>query len=185
MAEAISGGLSKNVSGWSIALGILMIIAGIIAMFAPWEAGLVITLVVGWSAIFNGFAQIIFGFRTHGGWHIFLEVVLGIIYIIAGIYLLVHPRVGLLALTLILASFLLVYGIFALALAFRMRPNRGWGWVLFDAIVTILLGVLIWLHWPWNSAWVVGTLFGISIFISGITRLMMTLALRSAVKAAA
>ena len=91
MAEAIL----KRASGLSIVLGILMIIAGIIAMFAPWEAGLVITMVVGWSAIFNGVAQIIFGFRTHGGWHVILEVLLGIIYIIAGIYLLMHPIGGL------------------------------------------------------------------------------------------
>jgi uncharacterized membrane protein HdeD (DUF308 family) len=174
MAEAIL----KKASGWSIALGVLMIIAGIIAMFSPWEAGLVITIVVGWSAIFNGVAQIIFGFRTHGGWHVLLEVLLGIIYIIAGVYLLMHPIGGLLALTLILASFLLIYGVFALVLAFQIKPRGGWGWVLFDGIITILLGILIWAHWPFNSDWVVGTLFGISIFMSGVTRLMMSLALR-------
>jgi uncharacterized membrane protein HdeD (DUF308 family) len=177
MAEAVLGGI-KRASGWSIVLGILMILAGIIAMFAPWEAGLVITLVVGWSAIFNGFAQMVFAFRTHGGLHIALEIILGIIYIIAGIFLLMHPVGGLLALTLFLASFLLIYGIFALVLAFQMRPLHGWGWVLFDGIITILLGILIWAHWPFNSDWVVGTLFGISIFVSGITRLMMSLALR-------
>ena len=70
--------------------------------------------------------------------------------------------------TIFLASFLIVYGIFALVLAFHMRPLPGWGWMLFDAIVTILLGILIWAHWPMNSEWVVGTLFGISIFVSGI-----------------
>lgn len=180
MAEAVL----KRASGLSIVLGILMIIAGIIAMFAPWEAGLVITIVVGWSAIFNGVAQIIFGFRTHGGWHVLLEFVLGIIYIIAGIYLLMHPIGGLLALTLILAWCLFVYGIFALFLAFRIKPHSGWGWVLFDGIITILLGILILKHWPLNSDWVVGTLFGISIFMSGVTRLMMSLALRRAVTAA-
>lgn len=180
MAEAVL----KRASGFSIVLGILMIIAGIIAMFAPWEAGLVITIVVGWSAIFNGIAQIIFGVRTHGGWHILLEVLLGIIYIIAGIYLLMHPIGGLLALTLILASFLLVYGVFALVLAFQIKPRGGWGWVLFDGIITILLGILIWVHWPFNADWVVGTLFGISIFMSGVTRLMMSLALRKAATAA-
>jgi len=184
MADAVLGSV-KRASGWSIVLGILMILAGIIAMFAPWEAGLVITLVVGWSAIFNGFAQIVFAFRTHGGLHIALEVILGIIYIIAGIYLLMHPGLGLLAMTLFLASFLLVYGIFALVLAFRMRPHSGWGWVLFDGIITILLGILIWAHWPINSGWVVGTLFGISIFISGVTRLMVSLALRRVASQAA
>ena len=181
MAEAVLDGLSKKVTGWSIVMAVLMIIVGIIAMLAPWEFGLVIALVVGWSAIFNGVAQIIYGFRTHGGWHVALEIILGIIYIIAGVYLLMHPVGGLLALTLVLACFLLVYGFFALMLAFRIKPLKGWGWVLFDAIVTILLGLLIWAHWPFNSDWVVGTLFGISIFISGITRLMVSLALKNAV----
>ncbi len=184
MAEALVGGI-KRATGWSIALAVLMIIAGIIAMFAPWEAGFVITLVIGWSAIFNGFAQIIFAFRTHGGLHIAWEIVLGVVYIIAGIFLLLHPGAGLLALTLFLASFLLVYGVFALVLAFQMRPRRAWGWVLFDGIITILLGILIWAHWPINSEWVVGTLFGISIFISGITRLMVSLAVRGVVSDAA
>ena len=89
------------------------------------------------------------------------------------------------ALTLFLASFLLVYGVIALVLAFHMRPNPGWGWVLFDAVVTILLGVLIWVHWPFNSDWVVGTLFGISIFVSGVSRLMMSLAIRRVSSSAA
>jgi uncharacterized membrane protein HdeD (DUF308 family) len=177
MAEAILGGI-KRASGWSIALGVLMIVLGIIAMLAPWEFGIVIALIIGWSAIFNGVAQIIYGIRTHSGGRTVLEVILGLIYIVAGIYLLMHPVGGLLALTLFLACFLLVYGIFALVLAFHMRPLHGWGWVLFDAIITILLGILIWAHWPLNSEWVVGTLFGISIIVSGVTRLMMSLAIR-------
>src|SRR5215469_9466746 len=125
MAEVLAS--VKRASGWSIALGILMILAGIVAMLEPGLSGVVITYVVGWSAIFNGAAQIVYGFRTHGGSHIFLEVILGIIYIIAGVYLLMHPVAGLLALTLILACFLLVYGVFALVLAFRIRPPCGLG----------------------------------------------------------
>ena len=184
MAEAILGGI-KRASGWSIALGVLMIILGIIAMLAPWEFGIVIALIIGWSAIFNGVAQIIYGIRTHSGGRTVLEVILGLIYIVAGIYLLMHPVGGLLVLTLFLACFLIVYGIFALVLAFHMRPLTGWGWVLFDAIITILLGILIWAHWPLNSEWVVGTLFGISIIVSGVTRLMMSLAFRRMATAAA
>jgi uncharacterized membrane protein HdeD (DUF308 family) len=168
----------KRASGWSIGLGIIMIIAGIIAMFEPGVAGTLIAYVVGWSAIFNGAAQIVFAFRTHGGLHIALEVILGIIYIVAGIFLLLNPVTGLAALTLVLASFLLVYGIFGIVLGLKLRPRRGWGWVLFDGVITLFLGCLIWIHWPSNTPWVVGTLFGISIFMSGVTRLMMSLAIR-------
>src|SRR5271167_112265 len=182
MAGPIATGI-KRASGWSIGLGVLMIILGIIAMLAPWEFGIVIALVIGWMAIFNGVAQIIYGIRTHSGGRTVLEVILGLIYIVAGIYLLMHPVPGLLVITIFLASFLIVYGILALVLAFHMRPLPGWGWVLFDAIITILLGVLIWAHWPSSSDWVVGTLFGISIFVSGVTRLMMSLAIRRPVAA--
>jgi uncharacterized membrane protein HdeD (DUF308 family) len=177
MTEAIVAGV-KRASGWSMALGVLMIILGIVAILAPWEFGLLIVLVVGWAAIFNGVAQIIYAFRAHSGGRAILEAILGLIYIVAGIYLLMHPAGGLLALTLLLACFLLVYGIVALVLAFHMRPLHGWGWIMVDAIVTILLGILIWFHWPLNTEWVVGTLFGISIIMSGITRLMISMAFR-------
>jgi len=177
MAEAIVGGI-KRASGWSIALGVLMIVLGFIAILAPWEFGVLIVLVVGWAAIFNGVAQLIYAFRTHSGGRAILEALLGLIYIVAGVYLLMHPAGGLLALTLLLACFLLVYGVVALVLAFHMRPLRGWGWILVDAIVTILLGILIWAHWPLNAEWVVGTLFGISIIMSGVTRLMISMAFR-------
>jgi len=183
MAGPIVTGI-KRASGWSIALGVLMIVLGIIAMLSPWEFGIVIALIIGWMAIFNGVAQIIYGIRTHSGGRTVLEVILGLIYIVAGIYLLMHPVGGLLVLTIFLASFLIVYGIFALVLAFHMRPLAGWGWVLFDAIITILLGVLIWAHWPANAEWVVGTLFGISILVSGVTRLMVSMAFRRMASAA-
>ena len=180
MAETILDNV-KRASGWSIGLAILMIVAGIIAIAAPLIAGVVIVYVVAWTAIFNGGFQIVYAFRAHSGGRMILELLLGLLYIVAGVFILMHPAGGLLALTLIIACFLLVYGIFALVLAFQMRPHSGWGWVLFDAIVTVLLGFLIWIHWPNGSMVIVGTLFGISIFISGITRLMVSLALRRAV----
>src|SRR5579884_2448060 len=176
MADGIVGGVHRA-SGWSIALGVLMIIAGMVAIFAPLEAGLVVVIVVGWMAIFNGGAQLVYAF-SHAARHRWLEGLLGIIYIIAGIYILMHPVGGLLAITLLISCFLIVYGVFALVLAFQMRPAPGWGWVLFDAIITILLGILIYIHWPRNTEWVMGTLFGISFIVSGVSRLMLSMAVR-------
>ncbi len=168
----------KRASGWSIALGTLMILAGMIAICAPLIAGVVIVYIVAWTAIFNGGFQLVYAFRAHSGGRMILEIILGLLYIVAGVFILIHPAGGLLALTLIIAWLLLIYGIFALVLAFQLRPISGWGWVLFDAIVTILLGVLIWAHWPLNSEWVVGTLVGISFIASGVSRLMLSLAVR-------
>lgn len=177
MADLVTGGI-KRATGWSIVIAILMILAGVIAIIAPLQAGLVVVLVVGWTAVFNGIAHMVYAFGVHQGQRSWLEALLGVVYIIAGIYLVLHPAGGLLALTLLLGSFLLVYGIFALVLAFRMRPHSGWTWVLFDAVITILLGVLIYAHWPFTSEWAIGTLFGVSFISSGISRLMVSLALR-------
>jgi uncharacterized membrane protein HdeD (DUF308 family) len=89
-----------------------------------------------------------------------------------------NPAGGLLALTLMIASFFLVYGFIAVVLAFRMRPVRGWGWILFDAIITVLLGALIVAHWPVSSESVVGTLVGISFIVSGVSRVTLSFGVR-------
>jgi uncharacterized membrane protein HdeD (DUF308 family) len=135
--------------------------------------------IVAWTAIFNGVAQMVYGFRAHSGGRTILEILLGLLYVVAGVFILIHPTGGLLTLTLVIACLLLIYGVFALVLAFQLRPRAGWGWVLFDAIITILLGGMIWAHWPINSEWVVGTLIGISFIMSGVSRLMLSLAVRS------
>ena len=178
MAETVVGDI-KRASGWSIALGVLMILAGVLAICAPLIPGIVVVYIVAWTAIFNGGAQIVYGFRAASGGRLVLEVLLGLLYVVAGVYILMHPLGGLLALTLLIASFLLVYGVIAVVLAFQMRPISGWGWILFDAIVTILLGCLIWAHWPINSEWLVGTLVGISFIASGVSRLMLSSAVRN------
>lgn len=177
MAETVVESV-KKASGWSIVLGILMIVAGVLAIGDSLVAGVVVVYFVAWMAIFNGVAQIVYGFRAHAGGRTVLEIILGLLYIVAGVYILMYPVGGLVALTAVIASFLVVYGIFALVLAFQLRPHRGWGWVLFDAIVTILLGGLIFAHWPVNAEWVVGTLVGISFIVSGVSRLMLSLGVR-------
>jgi len=175
----------KKASGWSIALAVLMIIAGMLAIADSFVAGIFAVYVIAWMAIINGIFQVVYGFRAHGGGKMALEIILGLLYIAAGVFIVLNPASGLLALTAVIASFLVIYGIFALVLAFQLRPQSGWGWVLFDAILTLILGILIWRHWPVNSVWVVGTLLGISFIVSGVSRLMLSLAVRRVVKAVA
>lgn len=177
MADGLVGGI-RRASGWSIVLGILMIVAGMIAIIEPMIGGFVVVIVIGWMAIFNGGAQLFYAFSAHEAKHRWWEVILAILYIIAGIYLLMHPLGGLLALTLLIGSFLIIYGIFAIIFAFRMKPAGGWGWVLFDGVITLILGCMIYIHWPGTSDWVIGTLIGISFIVSGISRLMLSLAVR-------
>ena len=89
-----------------------------------------------------------------------------------------HPLLGVLSLTLVLAMFLLFEGVMEIVLYFNIRGLRHSGWVLFDGIITLILGALIWAHWPSTAVWVIGTLVGISLMFSGISRLMLSMAVR-------
>jgi uncharacterized membrane protein HdeD (DUF308 family) len=88
--------------------------------------------------------------------------------------------VGVASLTLVLASLFLVEGVLNIALFFKVRAVRGSSWFLIDGIITLLLGLMIYMQWPSSSAWAIGTLVGVSMIISGVTRVMLSMAVRKA-----
>ena len=96
-----------------------------------------------------------------------------------------HPVLGVASLTLVLASLFLIEGILDIVLFFQMRSMRVSGWVLGDGTITLSLGLLIYLQWPSSSMWAIGTLVGVSMIISGVTRVMFSLAVRKMATAAA
>jgi uncharacterized membrane protein HdeD (DUF308 family) len=100
------------------------------------------------------------------------------VYGVIGFYLVASPVAGLASLTLAIAVYLLIEGVLEFVLSLRMRPAPGSGWLLVDGVVTLILALMIWSTWPSSAAWVVGTLIGISMLFSGITRLMLSLAVR-------
>ncbi len=174
------GTIAKESVGWSIGLSILMIIAGILAIVIPPVAGLAVLLVVSWLLMFSGAAHLVLAWHIRAAGGLFWELLLGILYLGVGIYALLHPVAGLASLTLLLAAYLFVEGVLELVLSFRMRPMRGTGWLLFDGVVTLILGILIWRTWPSSTEWVIGTLLGISMLFSGVSRLGISLAARRA-----
>jgi uncharacterized membrane protein HdeD (DUF308 family) len=95
-----------------------------------------------------------------------------------GIVLLVAPLQGALALTIVLAVFLLVEGVFKIITAFRVRDHRGWGWLLASGIVSVILGLLIWAQWPASGLWVIGLLVAIQLLFTGWSLVMLALAAR-------
>jgi uncharacterized membrane protein HdeD (DUF308 family) len=172
------GTIAKESVGWSIGLSVLMIIAGVLAIVIPPVAGLTVLLVVAWLLMFSGAFHFVFAWHTRTSGAMIWELLLGVLYIAVGAYALVHPAAGLASLTLLLAAYLFVEGVLELVLSFRLRPMAGSTWLLFDGIVTLILGVLIWRTWPSSSEWVIGTLVGISMLFSGVSRLGISLAAR-------
>lgn len=161
--------------GWSIALAVLLTLAGLIAIVVPIVSGIAITLIVGWFFTMAGVLHFLFAWKTHTTSGIFWELLLGFLYLFSGIYLIIHPLAGLVTLTLFLALYFLFKGAVEIIHFFQVQPRHGSWWLLFDGIVCLVLAVMIWKSWPVSSAWVVGTLVGISLLFTGFSRLMLTL----------
>ncbi len=168
---------------WSIALSVLLIIAGLFAICIPWISGIGITLFFGWAMILSGVTHFIFAFKTHTTGGLIWELIIGAIYLITGVYLILHPVEALFVLTLILACYLFFEAIVEFIQYFQLRPRHGAGWILVDGIITLILAVMIWRSWPASSVWVIGTLVGISMIFSGFSRLMLSLAAKRAINA--
>jgi uncharacterized membrane protein HdeD (DUF308 family) len=177
--------IGRESVGWSIALSILMIVAGILAIVVPPIAGIAVTIFFGWLLIFSGIVHLVFAWQTRSTGSMIWELLVGVVYCAVGVYLLLNPVVGLVALTLGLAIYLFAEAILEFILAVRMRPMPGSGWLFVHAIITAILAVLIWRAWPAGASWVLGVLVGISMLFSGIARLMLSLAARRALPALA
>jgi uncharacterized membrane protein HdeD (DUF308 family) len=164
--------------GWSIVLSVLMIIAGVLAIIVPPVSGIAVTILVGWLLLFCGGAHLAYAWQTRRSGGLWWGILIGVIYVFAGGYILLHPMAGLASLTLVLAVYLLMASILEFTLAFQLRPLTGSGWLVLDGIVTLILAVLIGWTWPASTMWVIGTLAGIGMLFSGFTRLMLSLTAR-------
>ena len=167
-----------HASTWSIIWGVLLIVFGVLAVGSPLLAAVAVSAVIAWLIILAGVVHLILAFHVHRAGNMIWKLLVGLAYLFFGVYLLMHPVLGVASLTLVLASLFLIEGILNIILFFQMRSMRGSGWVLGDGIITLLLGLLIYRHWPSSSFWVIGTLVGVSMIISGVTRVMFSLAVR-------
>jgi len=165
--------------GWLLALGVVFIILGIIALGTPYALALAVDLMLGWIFIICGITSIVSAFSSGNRGKFLLILLSGIIFVIAGILLLANPLKGVLTLALILAAFLLVEGIFKIIYAFQMKSTQNWSWVLASGIISLILAILIWAQWP-ASIVIIGLLVGFYILFSGISMVMLAIAGRSA-----
>jgi len=178
MAQQTPSDIVRHASTWSILCGVLLIVLGALAVGSPAIAAAAVNVVIAWLIVLAGVVHLSLAFYAHSAGSVLWKLLVGVAYIVFGVYLIAHPALGVVSLTLVLASLFLVEGIFDIALFFQMRSIGGSGWILGDGIVTLLLGLMIYLQWPSSSNWAVGTLVGVSLIVSGVTRLMLSLAVR-------
>jgi uncharacterized membrane protein HdeD (DUF308 family) len=182
MAQNAPIEMVRKASTASVIWGILLIVFGMVAIGLPLLAAVAVSALVAWLIVLAGVVHLMLAFRAHGAGSRIWKLLVGIAYVCFGGYLIVHPLLGVASLTLLLASLFLIEGILDIVLYVKMRPIHGSIWVLIDGIVTLLLGVMIYMQWPSSSLWAIGTLVGISMIISGAARVMMSLVVHKAAK---
>ena len=120
--------VEKHSIAWSRALSVLIILAGILAIAVPPAGGIAATILIGWLLVFAGAVHLAFGWHTRKMGGLAWGFLLGLAYLFAGIYMLLHPVAGLAALTLALGAYLFAEAMFEFALAWKLRPIGGSGW---------------------------------------------------------
>ncbi|HKR83855.1 MAG TPA: DUF308 domain-containing protein [Terriglobales bacterium] len=168
----------KSRAAWGIVLGILTAILGLLLILYPLFAAKITTIVIGSILIIAGVFELMQALRAHTVGAFFMRLLLGVVYGFGGVVLLLNPLWGVAVLTVALGVMLVVEAGAAAVLAFQMKPISGWGWLLFDAAITAILGFLILAHWPASSIWAIGTLVGAALFIRGVTRIALSTRLR-------
>jgi len=174
-AEPSLRGELHKLAAWSIVLSVLMIAAGVLALFVPSLAGVTVTIFLGSLLILGGILHLGFAWHAVRPAAVVWEIVLALLYGALGFFLVARPSLGLQGLTLALTIFLVGVGSLELALAFALRPLPGSGWLLFDGIAFVALAVLAWTHWPAASSWMIGALVAIGLLVSGLSRLFVSI----------
>ena len=174
MATNLSTENKKGING-SLLMGVLLIVLGLVAIAQPAVSTIFAETWFALILVSAGAAKLTYAFQTRDSGGFVWKLLLSILYIAIGVMLFVSPLKGVLTLTLLLGSFLLTECVFNLILAFRLRGQQNWTWVLVDGIITLLLGGMIWFQWPFNAPWLIGTLVGVSVLFTGISRVMLSL----------
>ena len=164
--------------GWMLALGIIFVIGGVLAIAAPAAASLTVTFVVAIVFAWLGIMQIIQSFSDRSWAGFAWQLIIGIVLLLGGIAIWWNPLISTLTLTLFVAGMFIAKGIFQLILGFRMRPHSGSGWIIAAGVLSILVGILIWAQWPVSGLWALGTLAGISLIFTGWSYIAMSMAVR-------
>ena len=153
--------------GWIVALGVVYLIAGFIALGSVAMATVASVLIVGVMMIIAGVAEVISAFQIKSWGKFLLWVLLGLLYVVAGFVTFQNPLLAAVLLTLVLGASLVASGIMRIFLAFSMKRETPWIWVALSGVITLLLGLLILARWPVSSLYILGLFLGIDLIMAG------------------
>lgn len=164
----------QKVAGSMKVLGIVTMIFGFLAIAMPWMASESVILLIGFLVMAGGITRMFWAFKAGSLGKGILVFLIGVLTLLAGIAVVSHPILSLAILTIFLAVYFLIDGISELIAAFGLPSGQGGrGWLMFDGVVTVLLGVFMFTGFPLTGILAIGILLGIKLLFAGMTMLTL------------
>ncbi len=177
--EAVFGEVRQN-WGWLLALGIIFVILGFIGLGMTFAVTMASVLMFGILLLVGAGVQFVDAAKCKGWKGIILHVLIALLYLVAGISVIVNPLGASAMLTLMLAGALIIVGVARGIMAFQMRGFRNWFWPLLGGVVSILLGAVILANWPVSGLWIIGLFVSVELVVNGWTYIIVALTAKSA-----
>jgi uncharacterized membrane protein HdeD (DUF308 family) len=164
--------------GWFVALGVALILLGAFALGDVVGVTLISALFIGAMFLVGGVFQVIHAFMVKT-WSGFLMSMLGgVLYAVGGVLIMEEPVAGAIVITLLVVLALVIGGILRIVVALRHREMHGWWLMALSGLISVVIGLMLYLSLPWSGLWVLGTLIGVELVVQGVTWLMFGMALR-------
>lgn len=164
----------RNNWGWFFALGILLVLLGCAVISSSFYATIFSVFLLGIFLLAAGIVQIIQALLARKWSGLFLSLMLGLLYIIVGVFCTARPAIAAVSITLWIAAFCFVAGLFRMLSSLILRFD-GWGWVFFNGLITFILGAMIYAEWPLSGLWIIGLFVGIDMILSGWSWILLSL----------
>ena len=153
--------------GWYLAVGIALIALGVYAVYAERSATTASIIVLGVILTCAGISEIIVAFMMRNAGHMFLMLLVGVLYAVAGVMLCQHPEAGAQTVTLLLAILFVFDGIYRFIAALWLQFPQ-WGWYALSGIISVLLGAMLWYQYPNSASWFIGFAVGVNLIVAGV-----------------
>ena len=165
---------------WFLALGVVLMICGAFAIALPVLSTLAASVVLGVVLAIGGVVKIIEALQVKEWTGCAWQLLLGAIEIVGGILIYLNPLKGALAITLLIAIVFLLQGVLQLVLAFRVRPQVGWRWLLLSGVVALCVTIAMGMKLRYTSFYTPGTIAGVALFAGGCGYVAIALSNRRA-----
>ncbi len=152
---------------WYLIEGVLLVVAGILAVIYPVVSSVSVVVLLGWLLIVSGVLQGISLIGAGQVPHFWLQLISVILAVLVGVLFLRDPAQELLTITLLLIIFFMIEGISKIVFSLTIRPFPNWGGVLASGLVGILLAAVLWSSLPVTALWLIGLLIGIELISVG------------------